>query len=1168
MRKNYFAKKLVAYSMAFAVAFSTLTVSPVFVKEAKAATVSVTPAAETTDAVSDGNGILISIESTGTTNPANIAEVQTGIGVKKLLNPGVTVTSKTDDSLGNGAKLAYDEIEITKQMLFKDNSSNNIKSSLKKVVFDDTNKNQVLNASEASTWFKLVPATGTYTKTTGSTTETYTVKYYKVTQLNAVNTATYNLDTVTEDELGIYLAAPQATYATPTANPGAYTLFNVVKDSTLDATPERTTYTAKEGDSLNLVVNAESNETGLKYTWKFGTKELASTTNVCPIEKVDGTTTGVYSCTVTDGVRTQVVGNIGVSVLSHTTYPDPAYTTISKCLYPADYETAELRNTLSGGKVTLTSCMPANEEYVYVWLDSSNAKLNRSENDVLAYDASKNSVTITDKTTAYNTTQVVCYIVPKDAYMTTFATELKNLAKATTDVAKFKALDELLDAEATKQATVSGAAIATETFHLVATNNKYQSSENVVKSVGDSVNLVAPTATLKTTEVAQYTDDDLLNGNDLLGGAKTTEEGKEYNKTALYASEFGAKRFVLAKDVYTKVTSALLDATTYYYFDGKEYVGVLYKTSPSPGQETADKALLDQQKTEGNVFTKSANSTLLAEKFINIVYTPDLKVSADNITAKVGEEVQLSVVASSKLPLDYTWTGTTMASTITKDLKDASKSAKFNVKAGDIYQPKVDVDGDDVHDVADGDKLEAHFVTCTVDNGIESKTVKITIGQNGGFSFVGNDKATYKSTDNIASKTNFTVKGLVNKNITLTPVVTPNEGTELDYKWYKTSTTSDVLSTDAQFTTKYTTGCTYIVVISDKAAPENKVELSYAVSTANVVAADVTIDKIDAQIYTGKAIEPAITVKLTNDFVGDLVKDTDYTATFENNVNAGIARVIVTLSKDLDPTQTVKVESTFPIDRAENKLTVEDKTVVLGGSVQPKTTSVGDAPITYTYYTDKECTKEIPVPSKVGIYYVKATAIATVNYNQAESNVAKVVVAPGKPKIGSTSRTASSITLNWAKTTGATAYRVYIKKNGKFTKVANTTGLKYTVKGLASATTYEFAVKAFVNGVASPVYSVRTTTTAPAKVATPAVKAGSRKATVTFKKVARATGYQVYMAKGNGKYVKVATTAKLSVTKTGLTKGATYKFKVRAYKKVGSNVYYGAFSSAKAVKVK
>ena len=58
------------------------------------------------------------------------------------------------------------------------------------------------------------------------------------------------------------------------------------------------------------------------------------------------------------------------------------------------------------------------------------------------------------------------------------------------------------------------------------------------------------------------------------------------------------------------------------------------------------------------------------------------------------------------------------------------------------------------------------------------------------------------------------------------------------------------------------------------------------------------------------------------------------------------------------------------------------------------------------------------------------------------------------------------------------------------------------------------------------------------------------------------------MAKGNGSYVTVKTTSTNSFTKTGLAKGATYKFKVRAYKTVGSNTYYGAFSSAKAVKVK
>ena len=74
--------------------------------------------------------------------------------------------------------------------------------------------------------------------------------------------------------------------------------------------------------------------------------------------------------------------------------------------------------------------------------------------------------------------------------------------------------------------------------------------------------------------------------------------------------------------------------------------------------------------------------------------------------------------------------------------------------------------------------------------------------------------------------------------------------------------------------------------------------------------------------------------------------------------------------------------------------------------------------------------------------------------------------------------------------------------------------------------------------------------------------------TISYGKAARATGYEIYMAKGNGKYVKIKTIAANYYCKTKLTKGATYKFKVRAFKKVGSNVYYGAYSLAKVVKVK
>ena len=81
MRKNYFAKKFVAYSMAFAVAFSTLTVSPVFVRDAKAAKVSNIPAAKT--------GKVVAITDLAGTDKLN----------KKVYDGAIFLSSiKTDDT--------------------------------------------------------------------------------------------------------------------------------------------------------------------------------------------------------------------------------------------------------------------------------------------------------------------------------------------------------------------------------------------------------------------------------------------------------------------------------------------------------------------------------------------------------------------------------------------------------------------------------------------------------------------------------------------------------------------------------------------------------------------------------------------------------------------------------------------------------------------------------------------------------------------------------------------------------------------------------------------------------------------------------------------------------------------------------------------------------------
>ncbi|MGN1193995.1 MAG: fibronectin type III domain-containing protein [Acutalibacteraceae bacterium] len=77
---------------------------------------------------------------------------------------------------------------------------------------------------------------------------------------------------------------------------------------------------------------------------------------------------------------------------------------------------------------------------------------------------------------------------------------------------------------------------------------------------------------------------------------------------------------------------------------------------------------------------------------------------------------------------------------------------------------------------------------------------------------------------------------------------------------------------------------------------------------------------------------------------------------------------------------------------------------------------------------------------------------------------------------------------------------------------------------------------------------------------------------IKWTKQTGATGYVVYMSTSkSGKYSKVATVkgaSKVTYTKTGLTKGKTYYFKVCAYTTLGGKNIYSSYSAAKSVKVK
>ena len=77
--------------------------------------------------------------------------------------------------------------------------------------------------------------------------------------------------------------------------------------------------------------------------------------------------------------------------------------------------------------------------------------------------------------------------------------------------------------------------------------------------------------------------------------------------------------------------------------------------------------------------------------------------------------------------------------------------------------------------------------------------------------------------------------------------------------------------------------------------------------------------------------------------------------------------------------------------------------------------------------------------------------------------------------------------------------------------------------------------------------------------------------TISWSKVNKATGYEVYRADKNGAYKKVATIKSAKTLKwidKNVKKGYTYKYKVRAYAKVKGKTYCSAYSAEKAVKVK
>lgn len=159
----------------------------------------------------------------------------------------------------------------------------------------------------------------------------------------------------------------------------------------------------------------------------------------------------------------------------------------------------------------------------------------------------------------------------------------------------------------------------------------------------------------------------------------------------------------------------------------------------------------------------------------------------------------------------------------------------------------------------------------------------------------------------------------------------------------------------------------------------------------------------------------------------------------------------------------------------------------------------------------------------------------------------------------------NAIKITWKKANAAEKYQVYraSSKNGKYKKVATTASRTYINRKLKFGKKYYYKVRA-LNKSKKGAFSQKEAATPKLKKVsgTTASSAKTGSVTLSWKKVNGATGYQVYRATGKkGSFKKVKSPASARYTQSGLSKGKTYYYKIRAYRKVKKSNKYGAFSN-------
>lgn len=160
------------------------------------------------------------------------------------------------------------------------------------------------------------------------------------------------------------------------------------------------------------------------------------------------------------------------------------------------------------------------------------------------------------------------------------------------------------------------------------------------------------------------------------------------------------------------------------------------------------------------------------------------------------------------------------------------------------------------------------------------------------------------------------------------------------------------------------------------------------------------------------------------------------------------------------------------------------------------------------------------------------------------------------------------VTVTWAKSSGAAKYRVFRKLgSGSWTKLGDTTAVKFVDKKAVSGKKYSYAVRCIskdTKSYTSALSSAKTVT----YIAAPTLKSvakGKGYVKLTWKKPAGAVRYRVFRKTGSGKWTKLGDVKTLSFTDKKVKKNTKYIYTVCCVTANGKTVVSSYNPTGKAI---